>query len=195
VVVGPAGAEQARAALAQLTGGDGGVLRRAADWAATAVIADCGRMEAQSAAGEVVRAADVTLVLARARDDALSHLATSLAAASGWLRRARFVLVGEGYPTSEVADALGIEVLGRIPDDAAGAAVLEGMPARRSAPSRSALMRALEPIATAVAHQAHLMHQERWAQPQGNGETAGRTHHDGDVPTPDAWRAESGAPW
>jgi MinD-like ATPase involved in chromosome partitioning or flagellar assembly len=154
VVVGPAGADQARAALAQLTVGSGGVLRRAADRPGTVVIADCGRASADTATVDVIRAADITLLLTRVRDDALSHLATALATAPGWLRRACFVLVGEGYPTAEVAHALGIEVMGRIPEDPVGAAVLEGAPSRRSAAARSPLLRALEQIAASAAARA-----------------------------------------
>jgi hypothetical protein len=154
VVLGPAGGNQARAALAQLAADDGGVLRRAADRAGTAVIADCGRFADDGCVAEVVRAADAVLVLSRAQDDALSHLATLLARPPGWLRHSLFVVVGDGYPTAEIAEGLGVEVLGRIPDDPKGAAALTGRPGRRSAPAQSALLRSLVPMAKAVAHRA-----------------------------------------
>jgi hypothetical protein len=158
VVVGPAGADQARAALAQLAAGDAGVLRQAADRVGSAVIADCGRFAGDDAVIDLVQAADVSLLLCRAQDDALSHLATLLARAPGWLRGMAFVLVGGGYPTAEVADALGIRVLARIPDDPRGATALAGRPVRRQANAPSPLLRALGPIARSVAQRAAAQH-------------------------------------
>ncbi|WP_052397830.1 hypothetical protein [Streptomyces sp. NRRL F-5123] len=156
VVVGPAGGDQARAALAQLNAGVGevDVLRQAADRAGTVVIADCGRFSGDEAVMRIVRAADAVLLLAHARDDALSHLATLLARPPSWLRDPLFVLAGDGYPTPEVAEALNVTVLGRLPDDPRGAAALAGRPARRPAPAKSPLLRALAPITASVAHRA-----------------------------------------
>jgi hypothetical protein len=155
VVVGPAGAGQARAALAQLaTAGDGGVLRRAADRAGTVVIADCGRVSGEGPVRDLLRAADLTLVLTRVHDDALAHLAAGLSTGPGWLRGSGIVLVGDGFATQEVVDVLGIEVMGRLPEDARGAALLAGSAARKGAPARFPLMRALGPLAVAVAEAA-----------------------------------------
>lgn len=157
VVVGPAGADQARAALNQLGAVRPGVLRRAADRTGTAVIADCGRLDPDTSWEGVAGDADVVVLLARARDDALSHVATRLASGTGWPPSACFVLVGGGYPTAEVEDALGIEVTARLPDDPRAAAVLGGAPTgRRSAVARSPLMQALGSLADViVARTAH----------------------------------------
>lgn len=152
VVVGPAGGEQARAALGQLALGEAGVLRQAADRAGTVVIADCGRLAGDGAVEHILRAADVVLLVSSARDDALAHLATLLAHPPGWIRGAQFVLVGGGYPTAEVAETLGIEVLGRLPEDTKAAGSLAGRPLRRS--GQSALLRALVPIARSAAQRA-----------------------------------------
>ncbi|MFK0111642.1 hypothetical protein [Streptomyces sp. NPDC091217] len=149
VVVGPAGAAQARASLAQLS--RTGVLRWAADRAGTVVIADCGRIEPDSPALEVVREADIVLLLARARDDALSHVAMQWPTVARWSRRQCLVLVGDGYPTGEVARELEIEVMGRIPEDPKGAAALAGHYERRATPTRSPLGRALDRIADLAA--------------------------------------------
>lgn len=197
VVVAPPGADQARAALTQLATAGASVLRRAADRAGTVVIADCGRVAADPAAAEVIGTADVTLLLARARSDALSHVASALATAPGWLREMGFLLVGDGPSSAEVADALQLAVLGRIPDDPKGAAALAGLPARRSAPARSALLRALEPIATAVARHSHMAHQGHspQPQPQSDGGAGDRAHHGTSAPTPDGPWAQSGARW
>jgi hypothetical protein len=154
VVAGPAGPDQASAALGQITGSSAAVLRRPADMAGTVVIADCGRLGPDSAAMGIVRAADVMLLLSRARDDALAHVATRLETAARWSRRPCFVLVGDGYPTSEVAQVLGIEVMGRIPEDPKGAAALGGRPGWRSASDRSPLGQALAGIAASAASRA-----------------------------------------
>lgn len=154
VVVGPAGADQARAVLAQLVAGDADVLRQAADRAGTVVIADCGRFSGDEAVVRIVRSADAVLLLSHARDDALSHLATVLARPPSWLRDPLFVLAGDGYPTPEVAEALNVAVLGRLPDDPKGAAALAGRPARRPAPAKSPLLRALAPVSASVAQRA-----------------------------------------
>ncbi|MFJ3779786.1 hypothetical protein ACIPX0_49805 [Streptomyces sp. NPDC090075] len=151
VVVGPAGAAQARASLAQLSRGATGVLRRAANRAGTVVIADCGRIEPDSPALEVVRVADMTLLLARARDDALSHVAMQWPTVARCSRRPSLVLVGDGYSTGEVVRELQIEVMGRIPEDPKGAAALGGLAGRRAAPARSPLVRALARIADLAA--------------------------------------------
>ncbi|MFC4463959.1 MinD/ParA family protein [Streptomyces xiangluensis] len=154
VVVGPAGADQARASLAQLTQSGTGMLRRAANRASTVVIADCGRIAPDSPALEVLREADVMLLLARARDDALAHVAMQWPTAARWSRRPCFVLVGDGYPTDEVARELEVEVMARIPEDPKGAAVLGGRPGRRSTPARSPLGRTLAQIADLAASRA-----------------------------------------
>ncbi|MFC8429266.1 hypothetical protein [Streptomyces sp. NPDC057253] len=155
VVVGPTGADQARASLAQLTRSGAEGLRWAASQAGTVVIADCGRVDSESPALKVVQDADVMLLLSRARDDALAHVATQWRRASRWSRCPCFVLVGDGYPTTEVARELDIEVMARVPEDQKGAAALGGRPGgRRSAPARSALGRSLARIAELSASHA-----------------------------------------
>jgi hypothetical protein len=154
VVVGPPGAVQACAALGEITGRQASALRRAADRAGTVVIADCGRIDTDSAAMAVLRAADVMVLLSHARDDALSHVATRLSTAVRWSTRPCFVLVGDGYPTAEVAASLDIPVMGRLPHDPKGAAVLGGENSRRSAPARSPLGRAMADLAAMIAYHA-----------------------------------------
>ncbi|WP_328869643.1 hypothetical protein OHT76_05720 [Streptomyces sp. NBC_00287] len=154
VVVGPAGAEQASAALAQITGVGETPLRRVGDRPGSVVIADCGRIAPGSAALDVVRIADLALVLVRAHDDGLSHLAVSLDRVRRWSPRSSFVLVGDGYPSREVVRTLGIEVLGRLPYDRAGAAALSGRTKRRTGPAKSLLGRTLTGLADAAASRA-----------------------------------------
>jgi len=154
VIVGPAGTEQARASLAQVTRRGTEVLRWAAGRAGTVVIADCGRLDADSSALKVARDADVLLLLARACDDALAHVAAQWPAVVCWTRRRSLVLVGDGYPEEEIACALDVPVTARLPHDPKGAAGLGGRPGRRAAPARSPLGRALARLAEDTAARA-----------------------------------------
>jgi hypothetical protein len=151
VVAGPPGAEQARAAIEQLTADSTTVLRKAADRAGVVVVADCGRIDPRSPVMPVLHQADAMILLARARDDALAHVATRADALGRWSRRLCFVLVGEGYRSDEVARELGIVVTGRLPEDPRGAAAFRGDFGRRSAPARSALGKALAALSRQVA--------------------------------------------
>lgn len=157
VVAGPPGADQARAALAELTA-DPGLLPRAAARPGVVVVADCGRVGENPAALAVVRTAQVMLLVTRATDDALAHLAVSLPAVASWSPRPRLVLVGDGYRTDEIDQELGlaplgIEIAGRIPQDPDGAAAFSGWPARRS-PARSRLGQAAAAVAARTAQEA-----------------------------------------
>lgn len=88
------------------------------------------------------------------RDDELAHLATRLSIAAGWSRTPCLALVGDGYPTSEVARALGITITGRIPHDPKGAAILSGASRSRRGPARTPLGRAAAGIAELTAYHA-----------------------------------------
>jgi hypothetical protein len=147
VVPGPVGAEQARAALAVLAAGLSSPLRRAADQPDTVVIADCGRVDPGSPTLSIIRGADAMLLLARPHDDELAHVALKLQAAQQWSRRPCLVLVGDGYATAEVSQALRIPVMGRVPGDTKGAATLSGQGASGRGADKSALGRAAAMIA------------------------------------------------
>lgn len=150
VVLGPVGAEQARAALGVLASGPLSPLRRAADQSGSTVIADCGRVDPDSPALAIMRSADVMLLVARPHDDELAHVALKLQCAQQWSRRPCFVLVGDGYPTAEVSQTLRIPVMARVPRDSKGAATLCGQSIGRRTPSKSALGRAAAKIALNV---------------------------------------------
>ncbi|MFD9735712.1 chromosome partitioning protein [Umezawaea sp. NPDC059074] len=158
VVLGPAGAEQSRAALSVLAAYTPSPLRSAASRAGTTVIADCGRVDPDSPALPIIRSADTMLLLVRPHDDELAHVALKLHIAQTWSRRPCLVLVGDGYSDAEVSRVLGIPVLGRVPRDDKGAAVLGGRGNRRHGPSRSAVGRAAAKIAANV-------HAHRYADP------------------------------
>jgi hypothetical protein len=153
VVVGPVGAEQSRAALATLVSRRSSPLRLAADQPGTTVIADCGRVDPHSPALEIIREADGMLLLARPHDDELAHVALKLQTAQRWSCRPCLVLVGDGHSTRDVSKVLGIPVMGRVPHDDKGAAVLCGHDNDRHRPARSSLGRGAARIALQVSSQ------------------------------------------
>jgi hypothetical protein len=154
-VLGPVGTEQSRAVLSALTNSGASVLRRAADLPDTIVIADCGRVDPDSPALPIIRAADAMLLVARPRDDELAHVSVKLQTAQRWSRKPCFMLIGDGYPTREVSHVLGIPVMGRVPHDERGAALLGGRRAGLRGSERSALGRAAARIALLTSAQVH----------------------------------------
>ncbi|KAA2246241.1 chromosome partitioning protein [Solihabitans fulvus] len=170
VVTAPPDADRAQAALAALADPSTGtgILEAAAHAPDTVAIVDCDRIDTGSVAMPIVRSADGMILLTRAHADDLAHLARRLPAMGRWTSRPVMLLVGEGYSPVEVARELGVQPLGRIPDDPRGAAVLCGRPSvarpRRSGPARSALGQVAHKVATVlIAEQAPppaLRHQE-----------------------------------
>jgi hypothetical protein len=128
VLAGPASTEHARTALGML----GPLLARLGELDGD-VVADCGRLEPGGPGlglGVLAGAADRVVLVARPRLADLHALATwredhPLDAPSIGL-----VLVGDGpYPDDEIAGALGVEVLARLPWDPAAAEGLLSVPA------------------------------------------------------------------
>lgn len=151
VVVGPAGAEQARAVLRQLANSSTDTLRRAANDSDAVMVVDCGRADPDSPALQVVSAADVLLVVARAHDDALSHVSARWDEVSRWAPAVCLLLIGDGHATHEIEQALRLDVLGRVPEDRRGAALLGGRTGPRRASACSPLTGAMARIAAKVA--------------------------------------------
>ncbi len=151
VVVGPAGAAQARAVLRQVANSRTNTLSRVANHAGTVVVADCGRADPESPALPVMNAADVLMVVARAHDDALSHVSARWNEVAHWAPCVGLLLVGDGHATRAIEEALRVDVLGRIPEDRRGAALLGGRAGPRRASGRSPLAGAMARIAATVA--------------------------------------------
>lgn len=147
VVAAPPGAAEAAGALQAMTPGVVRVLRACAADPETAVIVDCGRLDPGMSPVSMVGGADVLLVLAGAQADDLAHLPSRLASLGRGCRQRRLLLVGAGYPTSEVERELGVAVASRIPWDPRAAAALRGLgPPRR----RSRLVKAAERVARSL---------------------------------------------
>ena len=154
VLAGPASAERARGALGMLGDLAGHLASLDAD-----VVVDCGRLDPGSPAIAVWEGADRQVLVVRPR-------LADLHAMAAWTethatrrepidvrpeRRARvgLVVVGEGpYPDAEIAEALDVEVLCRLPWDPRGAAALVSVPAS----SRDARLAPLVRAARTLAH-------------------------------------------
>jgi hypothetical protein len=153
VVVAPPGADYARAALGTLTDARRqavSVLRAGTSRPGSVVIADCGRLDSTSPAVPIAREADRLLLLVRSRADDLAHLAAGLSMVDLWAMRPGLLLVGGGYPASEVSRELGIPVLGQIPHDERGARALTGLAGPSRGPDRSELGAAAAKVAHAL---------------------------------------------
>jgi hypothetical protein len=182
-VLGPTRADQARAALAAVTGADG----RAGVWGSftgrsdVVAVVDCGRLDPDSPVRGVIAAADQLLVLARPRADELAH-AADLAAMSDVLAgpaHARLLLVGHGYLPAEVEREVGLTVDGSIPWDPRTAAAVSGHATSRPR-RRARLVRAATRLAAELAGDPRRMTRDR-----GNDPSAG----DEPVSLPAGWPA------
>jgi hypothetical protein len=158
VLAGPSSADHARSAL----GMAGGLLDRLGELGAD-VLVDCGRLDPASAALGFWERADRVLLAVRPR-------LADLHALAGWLEgrpsdRLGLVTVGDGpYPDSEIADALGLPVLARLPWDPDAASGLVLVPASSRELRLAPLVRAARTLAdrfatelsdTALAGTAH----------------------------------------
>ncbi|TKA12069.1 hypothetical protein [Actinacidiphila oryziradicis] len=145
VVAGPAGGQQAAAAVT-LFAGSGGVeaLRGGAEAAGT-VLLDLGRLEEATVA--LVGAADVLLLVTRGEVEALAHVAARAGDLNAVAAGVELVVVGPSpYPASEIGAALGIGRVHAVPWDPPTAAALAGRAAPKARRGR------LSPLARAAGH-------------------------------------------
>ena len=154
VLTAPPGAEQARACVTAVAATP--VLARFSGSREPVVIIDCGRMDPGGPALPLARQADLTVLVARPHVEDLAHLAPRIPdlTAAG-LRLAVLLAPGPrrqrfraAYRAREVAAALQLPVLGQLPDDETGAAVLTG---RRGALRRRELLLPLPRAAVGLA--------------------------------------------
>jgi hypothetical protein len=134
-LAGPVGAALARAALGLLTPLLGQLGALDAD-----VLVDCGRLDPDSAVLPVWAGAPVRVLVTRPQLVDLHHAAEWLSTVPAGQRPTGLLLVGRtGYPPREIADTLGVPVIGEFPDDPAAVAAV---PAGRSRTlNRSPLLR------------------------------------------------------
>ncbi len=148
VLAAPAGADQARGAAGMLAG----LLARLGELDAD-VLVDVGRLDATAPMPSIATGAGRLVLVARPRLADLHALAIFVEARTvGASRleagRVGLVLVGDGpYPDDEVAGALGIEVLGRLPWDPQAAELLASLLASDRQLRLSPLVRAARTLA------------------------------------------------
>jgi hypothetical protein len=154
VVIAPADAEQARAALAMLTGQGAELLLAVAADPNVVVLLDAGRIEPGSPVLALLRGASAVLMLARPQVADLAHVAGVLTVIPTWTRCAGLVLVGGGYSSAEIKQELGVPVMATLPEDPRGADVLCGRPGGRGV-HRSALGQAAARLAGQILTRLH----------------------------------------
>jgi hypothetical protein len=146
-LIGPASAQQGHA-LGQLWAHLGPVL---AALPQADVIADCGRLEPNSPALEIVRHAHLVVMVVRPTLEGVAHLQARLAAPISDAP-VGILLIGERpYSAAEVEAAVGVKVIGALAHDQRAAAMLNGEPGSSSALSRSALIRSARDLAGVIA--------------------------------------------
>jgi hypothetical protein len=132
VVVGPAGAQQAAAAVG-LFAGQGAGLLRAGMGTSGSVLLDVGRLLPETAG--LVAAADRLLLVTRGEAEALAHASGKVEEYRAAGRGVELVVVGPSpYPSSEISSVLGVEQVHRMPWEEKTARVWCGrgtVPARR----------------------------------------------------------------
>ena len=147
VLTGPASADQARSALGMLAGLSSRLGTLDAD-----VLVDCGRLDPVASGFGVSESTDRVVLAARPRLADLHALATWREANPFDSGRVALVLVGDGpYPDAEIAEALGIEVLARLPWDPEAAGALVSVSASAREVRFSPLVRAARSLAERLA--------------------------------------------
>ena len=155
-VVGPTSAVQATAALDILGDRLGPHLRALDD---IDVIADCGRLALSSPSLSLVHDADQTILVSGSAIADIVHLASWVKHLAADGSDVAIVLTKISEPTGgqstykpgEVADALGVEVLGVVPNDRQSVNRLLGQPGSFRGLSRTRLVRAIGPVVNAIA--------------------------------------------
>ena len=155
VLAAPGAAGQARGATRMLSGLLGRLGELDAD-----VLVDAGRLDPTAPLPGVATGASRLVLCARPRLPDLNAIAAFLDAglAAGLVvaGRLELVVVGDGpYPDAEIADALGVEVPGRLPWDEEAAERLATIPAGDRRLRLSPLVRAARSLAAALAADVH----------------------------------------
>lgn len=152
LLLAPTAGERVRAALAMLGDFDAVLGAFAGD-----VVVDCGRLDVASPVLSSFGAADLSLLVVRPELADLQAL-SSMVEARGLSRigeRLGLVVVGSGpYRTDEIADALGISVVGSLPTDALGVRALIADGAPRGLRARCPLLRSARSLAERVVAQS-----------------------------------------
>ncbi len=149
VLAGPASGDQAHGALGMLAGLSKHLGTLDAD-----VLVDCSRLDPAAPGFGAFECADRVVLAARPRLADLHALATWREANPFDSGRVGLVLVGDGpYPDAEIAEALDIEFLARLPWDPEAAEALVSVPASAREVRLSPLVRAARSLAGRLAEE------------------------------------------
>ena len=130
VVTGPAGAQQAAAAVSLFAGSGGIAALRGSTETTGTVLLDLGRLEEPTV--PLVQAVDVLLLVTRGEVDALAHVAARVAELRSYAAGVELAVVGPSpYPASEIGAAFGIGRVHLLPWDPRTAAGRHGQLAPR----------------------------------------------------------------
>jgi hypothetical protein len=166
VLAAPASAELARSALAMLTW-----LPHHLDELKADVLVDCGRLDVETPEFAVLDSADRVVLVARPRLAELHALAT-WGETRSW-GRVSLVTIGDGpYTDAEISDALGIEVLGRLPWDPEAVDALMALPVTDRQLRLTPLVRSARSLAD---HLAGTEPGDAFADGPAEGLSSGRT--------------------
>ncbi|MCB0994227.1 MAG: hypothetical protein KDB21_03985 [Acidimicrobiales bacterium] len=157
VIVAPDNPDRAASVL---TRSAGTIANRLAEQSDLDVIVDLGRLGTEAPSMDILRAADVTLMVARPTVEQLQPATHRLRSLPVPDDRLGWVLIGQApHSAAEVREALGYDVAGVIADDPRGAAALEGG-AAGSRLRRSALARSATALAETLAKRHHPLAQQ-----------------------------------
>jgi hypothetical protein len=148
------------------------------------VLADCGRLDPGSAALEVARSAALTVLVARATLEEMTHVVARVAALRSAGCQVVVVLVeddprllggGRPYRGHEVSQVVGAEVVGTLAHDARGAALLAGaVVGGERTLRRSPLIRSARELAATLAARAATPTRGPNAEPTAAGSNGNR---------------------
>lgn len=144
VVCAPPGGDQARSALSMLEP----LLARLGDLpAVAAAVVDCGRLEPDGSNTRLFKESDLSVLVCRPQLGDLNAVAAFFETQQTAVRPL-VVVAGPGpYPSMEIAEALGVEVVGQLPWDPDAASGLISQPPSSRRLTRSPLVRALRSLA------------------------------------------------
>jgi len=148
VLVAPASAEQAHAALDAVANRLAPALASMQEWS---VVADCGRMRSRSPAVELAAHAEVVALVTRPTLEGVEHARDRLILLREMAPRVGVILVGhKGFSRARVQEALGVPVYGVVAEDARGTELVRSGQGASRAGRRTALMRSVALLADSL---------------------------------------------
>lgn len=149
-VVAPASAFAASTALTELVAA--GLYEQFISAASYDVLVDVGRIDPGSPALDLVRSARRVVLVCRPTLESVAHTRDLVSALAGLGARSSVIVIGDRpYAPRDVAEAVGAELVGELPNDATGAAALAGEARNPKVVARTRLIRTARVIAEGLA--------------------------------------------